>query len=77
MAQLTMCCSYLGAGGTLGPGLWRDTADRKMHLGRRPWPHVLTARLVPIVRGTNCPRCQQPADCRLSKLPTLALVMDG
>lgn len=21
----------------------RDTADRKMHLGRRPWPHVLTA----------------------------------
>lgn len=75
MAQLIiMCCSYQG---TLGPGLWRDTADRKMHLGRRPWPHMLTARLVPIFRGTNRPKCQQPADCRLGKVPTDTGVDDG
>lgn len=75
MAQLIiMCCSYQG---TLGA--WAVERHGRPHdaLGRRPWPHALTARLVPIVRGTNRPRCQQPAECRLGKVPTLALVMDG
>lgn len=58
MAQL-MCCSYPSA---LDCGETRQTA--RCHLGRRPWPHVLTARCGSYRQGDQS--SQVPTSCRLS-----------